>query len=1032
MRRALWRHALAGTAFLAASSGAAWGIVEEMRTSELQAEALAWVARELTFSIEPGPNPAARFPTRGPYDRRFGYIDLPSYIDSLAANHFVVEHQARVSSRLYTIMTHGGLAIFRENTRAGLTLNDRDGKAIFTARFPERAYSGFDAIPPLVVDTLLFIENRELLDPRFPNHNPAIEWDRLGTAVFSLIDHLMDPNAKVTGGSTLATQIEKYRHSPEGQTATVVEKLRQIIFASIRSYLDGPDTTKARRRIVVDYLNSTPLAGRHGFGEIIGIGDGLWAWYGADFETANRVLRETKPDARHLKWRAHVYRQVLSLLIAQRRPSAYLVKDREALATLTDRYLFHLAAAGVIDPALRDTALGTTLHIIDNVPAPRRASFVERKAANAVRAEMLSLLGVPGLYELDRLDVTVAITIDMRAQKRVTEVLQRLSDPAYAEALGLTGHHMLGAGDPRDVVYSVTVYERGPDANYVRVQADNLDQPLDISEGTKLDLGSTAKLRTLITYLETVARLHVRYAYRSSHELDAVARDATDPLTRWAVRHLSAAADRGLTAMLEAAMARRYSASPAERFFTGGGVHRFDNFSHADDGRTMSVAQAFRNSVNLVFIRLMRDIVRYQVAQLDVPAHDMLADISHPARALYLARFADREGGEFLNRFYEAYRGRNPDDVLARIASRSRSTPRARAILFHSLRPRANVTELTAFLRVQFPDTAFDEADVADRFAEFAMDRLPLSDLGHIAGVHPLELWLSAYLQDHPQARLPEILAASTDARQAAYAWLFRTKSKIAQDLRIRIMLEEEAFERIHRSWQRLGYPFDSLVPSYATVIGSSADRPDALAELMGIIVNGGIRRPTVRITRLRFASDTPYETEMAHGSAAGERVLEPEVAAIVRNALVDTVKRGTARRLNDVFVGRNGVPLTVGAKTGTGDHRYKQFARGGRLIGSRVVNRNAAVVFFIGDRIFGTITAHVSGARASRHRFTSSLPVQLLKALGPSLQPILDHPSEPGTMVGRQDGTATNHPAPQIAATGAPLKLQLRTGDGS
>jgi hypothetical protein len=34
-------------------------------------------------------------------------------------------------------------------------------------------------------------------------------------------------------------------------------------------------------------------------------------------------------------------------------------------------------------------------------------------------------------------------------------------------------------------------------------------------------------------------------------------------------------------------------------------------------------------------------------------------------------------------------------------------------------------------------------------------------------------------------------------------------------------------------------------VPSYATAIGSSADRPLALAELMGIIVNDGQRRPT-------------------------------------------------------------------------------------------------------------------------------------------------------------------------------------------
>ena len=64
------------------------------------------------------------------------------------------------------------------------------------------------------------------------------------------------------------------------------------------------------------------------------------------------------------------------------------------------------------------------------------------------------------------------------------------------------------------------------------------------------------------------------------------------------------------------------------------------------------------------------------------------------------------------------------------------------------------------------------------------------------------------------------MLEASAAARQESYAWLFRTRHKGAQDRRIRILLEEEAFVRIHEAWRRLGYPIDSLVPSYATAIG--------------------------------------------------------------------------------------------------------------------------------------------------------------------------------------------------------------------
>ena len=60
--------------------------------------------------------------------------------------------------------------------------------------------------------------------------------------------------------------------------------------ASLRAYLDGEDTLPRRRQIVVDYLNTVPLAAQAGFGEVNGLGDGLWAWYGRDFDEVNRLL----------------------------------------------------------------------------------------------------------------------------------------------------------------------------------------------------------------------------------------------------------------------------------------------------------------------------------------------------------------------------------------------------------------------------------------------------------------------------------------------------------------------------------------------------------------------------------------------------------------------------------------------------------------------------------------------------------------------------------------------------------------------
>src|SRR3546814_13600534 len=98
-------------------------------------------------------------------------------------------------------------------------------------------------------------------------------------------------------------------------------------------------------------------------------------------------------------------------------------------------------------------------------------------------------------------------------------------------------------------------------------------------------------------------------------------------------------------------------------------------------------------------------------------------------------------------------------------------------------------------------------------------------------------------------------------------------------------------------------------------------------------------------------------------------RVLPPEIAAFVRRALVDTVESGTARRASHSFRAADGTAMVVGGKTGTGDNRTDRYARGGRVIGSVTRSRTATFVFFIGDRWYGTVTAHVAGADAARDR---------------------------------------------------------------
>jgi hypothetical protein len=231
-----------------------------------------------------------------------------------------------------------------------------------------------------------------------------------------------------------------------------------------------------------------------------------------------------------------------------------------------------------------------------------------------------------------------------------------------------------------------------------------------------------------------------------------------------------------------------------------------------------------------------------------------------------------------------------------------------------------------------------------------------------------------------------ELLVKSGQACDISSAWLLKSKNRRAQDLRLRIRIEQDAFAHMTPYWRRLGFPFEHLVPSYATAIGSSSDRPAALAQLMGIIVNDGELRPTLRFKELRFGSKTPYRTVVVPSAGQSQRVMIPTVARTLRELLADVVDKGTARRIAGVFKEKDGKKIIVGGKTGSGDNRFKSFDRSGALIGSRAVNRTATFAFYIGDRYFGVVTACVLGPEAGNYQFTSALPVEILKKLAPAI----------------------------------------------
>ena len=273
-------------------------VAYEARTSALQARLLPRYTAKLSYELAPGRSDQIAFPKAGPFDDRRGYSRIGTFQSRLEQHGFEVAQQMRLSPELLRLIEWGVTPPYREPPTAGLVIRARGRTSMYDAIRSQRQFVRFEEIPEILVDSLLFIENRELLAPLDPRANPAIEWDRLAKAGLLYTGNKLGLPVPLHGGSTLAIQLEKYRHSPGGRTASPFDKLRQVASASLKAYREGPDTRTSRRDIVLDYFNTAPLAGAPAYGEINGLGDGLYVWFGLDLADVRQQLMAAERHAR--------------------------------------------------------------------------------------------------------------------------------------------------------------------------------------------------------------------------------------------------------------------------------------------------------------------------------------------------------------------------------------------------------------------------------------------------------------------------------------------------------------------------------------------------------------------------------------------------------------------------------------------------------------------------------------------------------------------------------------------------------------
>jgi len=189
----------------------------EFRTSAVEAWLLPRLAARLTWSVRPGTSHGIVFPRSGPLDHGRGYDALPDFSRRLRSSGYHIAEQARFSPGLILLTWIGIPPPYHEPVRAGLLVRGADRSVLYDATQHEQQWRRAEDVPPIVVRTLLFMEDRQLGDGASPHSNPAVDWGRYVKATVLYGGSRLGLPLRVEGGSTLPVQLEKLRRPEELQ-----------------------------------------------------------------------------------------------------------------------------------------------------------------------------------------------------------------------------------------------------------------------------------------------------------------------------------------------------------------------------------------------------------------------------------------------------------------------------------------------------------------------------------------------------------------------------------------------------------------------------------------------------------------------------------------------------------------------------------------------------------------------------------------------------------------------------------------------
>ena len=243
-------------------------VAREARSARLQAGVLSELARGLGFAVGAGRSDAIRFPGPGPYDQRRGYTSCR--LSSSGSPRATTTSPRRRACRR---------ACWRSTSSAcspPIARRTRPASCCWTVVASGYTVSGFRSAL-----TSASTRCRRCSWTRCCSSRTASCWVRAprgatrpssGTAcergARSGAPHVRSRSDRRPAAARWPRRSRSTATRRKAAPTRSRDKLRQMASASLRAYLDGEDTLLRRRQIVVDYLNTVPLAAQAGSGEV--------------------------------------------------------------------------------------------------------------------------------------------------------------------------------------------------------------------------------------------------------------------------------------------------------------------------------------------------------------------------------------------------------------------------------------------------------------------------------------------------------------------------------------------------------------------------------------------------------------------------------------------------------------------------------------------------------------------------------------------------------------------------------------------